>query len=123
MDFDQAIGTHSRWKQSLRTALAKHDLSLNPAEVSLDHKCVLGQWIYGSGTRYSALPEFARLKYEHARLHLAAAKLVRKANAGQSIEAEIAPCANSEFSIASAAVVMALMNMKKRVAERQAAGA
>jgi len=120
MDFDQAIALHSRWKHTLRTSLAKHDLSLNPAEVSLDHKCVLGQWIYGAGARYSAFPEFARLKYEHARFHLAAAELVRKAHTGQSIDAEIAPCANSEFSLASAAVVIALMSIKKRVAERQA---
>jgi hypothetical protein len=120
MDFDQAIGIHSRWKHRLRTSLAKHDFSLNPAEVSLDHKCELGQWIYSAGARFSDFPEFAKLKYEHARFHLAAAGLVRKANSGESIEAEIAPCSNSEFSLASAAVVIALRAMKKRVSERQA---
>lgn len=119
MDFDQAIALHSRWKHTLRTSVAKHDLTLNPTDVSLDHKCVLGQWLYGAGARYSTFPEFARLKYEHARLHLAAAELVRKANSGESVEAQIAPCANSEFSLASAAVVIALMSMKKRVAQQQ----
>ncbi len=120
MDFDEAIAIHSKWKHALRTSLAKHDHSLNPADVGLDYKCVLGQWIYGAGARYSGFPEFARLKYEHARFHLAAAELVRKANAAESIEAEIAPCSNSQFSLASAAVVIALMTMKKRVSERQA---
>jgi hypothetical protein len=120
MDFDEAIATHSRWKHRLRTSLAKHDLSMNPADVSLDYKCDLGQWIYSAGIRYSALPEFSRLKYEHARFHLAAAELVRKANSGESIEAQIVPCADSEFSLASAAVVIALMTMKKRSSERQA---
>lgn len=119
MDFDEAIAIHSRWKHKLRTSLAEQNFSLNPADVSLDYKCVLGQWIYGAGARYSALPEFARLKYEHARFHLAAAELVRRANSGESIEAEIAPCANSRFSLASAAVVIALMTMKKRVSDRQ----
>jgi methyl-accepting chemotaxis protein len=117
MDFDEAIGLHSKWKHRLRTSLAKRDHSLNPADVSLDYKCALGQWIYGGGARYAAIPEFARLKYEHARFHLAAAELVRKANSGESIEAEIAPCSNSQFSLASAAVVIALMTMKKRASE------
>ncbi len=120
MDFDEAIAIHSKWKHALRTSLAKRDHSLNPADVGLDHKCVLGQWIYGDGAPNSALPEFSRLKYEHARFHLAAAELVRKANAGESIEEEIAACSNSQFSLASAAVIIALMTMKKRVAEQQA---
>jgi hypothetical protein len=120
MDFDEAIGIHSRWKHRLRTSLAKHDFSLNPAEVSLDYKCELGQWIYSAGARYSDFPEFTKLKFEHARFHLVAAELVRKANSGVSIEAEIAPCSNSEFSLASAAVVIALRAMKKRAPDRQA---
>jgi hypothetical protein len=45
MDFDEAVGTHSKWKRKLRRYVAKHDGSLRPADVSLDHKCVLGQWI------------------------------------------------------------------------------
>jgi hypothetical protein len=120
MDFDVAISTHSRWKHRLRTLLASHDLSLNPAEVRLDHKCELGQWIYSAGARYSDFPEFTKLKYEHARFHLAAAELVRRAHAGESVEHDIAQCSHSEFSLASAAVVMALMNMKRRMSERQA---
>jgi hypothetical protein len=120
MDFDEAISIHSRWKHRLRGLLAKNDHSLNPAEVSLDHKCVLGEWIYSAGARYSEFPEFAKLKYEHARFHLAAAGLVRRANSGESIKAEIAPCCSSEFSRSSAAVVMALRAMKKRVSEHEA---
>jgi hypothetical protein len=112
MDFDEAIAIHSKWKNRLRSSMAKRDFSLNPAEVSLDHKCELGQWIYSTGARYSAFPEFAKLKYEHARFHQVAAGLVRRANSGESIEGEIAKCSNSEFSLASAAVVIALRAMK-----------
>ena len=119
MDFDDAIGTHSRWKHRLRALLAKRDLSLNPSEVGLDHKCELGQWIYSTGARYSDFPEFIKLKYEHARFHLAAAELVRRAHAGESIEQDIAQCSHSEFSLASAAVVMALMSIKRKMSERQ----
>jgi hypothetical protein len=54
MDFDEAV---SKWKCKLRHYLAKHDGSLRPADVSLDHKCVLGQWIYSEGATYSSLPQ------------------------------------------------------------------
>jgi hypothetical protein len=117
MDFDEAIGIHSKWKRKLRQSLAKHDGTLRPAEVSLDHKCVLGQWIYSEGASYSALPEFTKMKYEHARFHRVAAELVTKANSGESIDVLMEPCSNSEFSTASAAVVMAIMAMKKRLSD------
>ena len=115
MDFDEAVSTHSKWKRKLRHYLAKHDGSLRPAGVSLDHKCVLGQWIYSEGATYSSLPEFTRLKYEHARFHSVAAELVKKANSGESVTEEMAPCSNSAFSTASAAIVIAIMAMKKRL--------
>ncbi len=117
MNFDDAVGTHSKWKRRLRAYMGKRDHSLLPSEVSLDHKCVLGQWIYGEGARYSSLPEFTRLKYEHARFHSVAAGLIKKANAGEVVDGEMAPCSNSEFSTSSSAVVIAIMAMKKRVSE------
>ncbi len=115
MDFDEAVALHSKWKRKLRDSLTKHSGSLRPSEVSLDDKCVLGRWIYGEGAGQSALPEYTKLKYEHARFHNAAAELLRKANAGKSVLEEMAPCANTEFSRSSAAVVMALMAIKMRL--------
>jgi len=115
MDFDEAIGTHSKWKRRLRQSLAKRDSSLHPSEVGLDHKCVLGQWIYGEGAKYASLPEYIKLKYEHARFHMVAAEVVKKASSGESVHAEMAPCSNSEFSTTSSAVVIAIMAMKKRL--------
>jgi len=115
MDFDKAVGTHSKWKRKLRHCLAKRNGSLLPIEVSVDHKCVLGEWIYGEGASFSSLPEFTKLKYEHSRFHMIAAELVRKANCGDSIDAEMEPCSNSEFSTSSAAIVKALMAMKRRL--------
>ncbi len=116
LDFDEAVSIHSKWKRKLRLSMAKHDESMGPADVSLDHKCVLGQWIYGEGATYSSLPEYTRLKYEHARFHTVAAELLKKANSGESVSAEMAPCSNSEFSTSSAAIVMAIIAMKKRLA-------
>jgi hypothetical protein len=115
MDFDEAISLHSKWKRRLRQTLAKHDHSLSSTEVSLDHKCVMGRWIYSEGTAHSALPEYRRLKYEHARFHAVAAELVMRANAGESVQDEMKPCASSEFSNASAGTIMAIMAIKKRL--------
>jgi Chemoreceptor zinc-binding domain len=115
MDFDEAIALHSKWKHNLRTYLAKRDGTLNPADVAFDDRCTLGRWIYSDGAAYSALPEYVRLKYQHARLHILAAEMVRKANAGESVASQADPCAGSEFSIASSAVVIALAEMKKQV--------
>jgi len=115
MDFDEAVASHTQWKRKLREELAKQDGSLRPVEVALDHKCPLGQWIYGEGSSCSALPEYTKLKYEHARFHTVAADLVSKANRGDSIEQDLAPCSSTEFSNASSAVVIAIMSMKKRV--------
>jgi hypothetical protein len=116
MDFDEAVSAHSSWKRELRGCLAKGECNLHPADVSVDHKCALGQWIYGEGARYRSLPEFTKLKYEHSRFHMLAAEVVRKANSGTSIDAELAPCSNSDFSISSSAIVMAIIALKKRLA-------
>ncbi len=123
MDFDHALRKHSEWKVKLRSTLAKRDHSLNPAEVALDHKCMLGQWIYGDGARHFKLPEFTKLKYEHSRFHQVAAEVVRKANAGKSVAAELEPCSSSEFSHASAAIIRAIIDMKQRLSRELAAGA
>jgi hypothetical protein len=117
IDFDQAIGTHSKWKRQLRRSLEQRDGSLHPDEVSLDGNCFLGRWIYGEGARHSALPEYRKLKYEHARFHVVASELVRKANSGESVCEQTAPCANSEFSISSSAVVIAILAIKKRLSD------
>jgi len=55
------------------------------------------------------------LKCEHAHFHEIAAELVKKANSGQSIDAEVEPCSNSEFSRSSSAIVIAIMAMKKHL--------
>jgi hypothetical protein len=56
MNFDEAIAAHGLWKQKLADYLAKHDGSLKHDDISRDNKCVLGQWIYGDGLKYSKLP-------------------------------------------------------------------
>jgi hypothetical protein len=117
MNFDQAIAAHSAWKQKLADYLAKHDGSLKHAEITLDNKCLLGQWIYGEGSQYSNLAEYSALKAEHARFHKAASEVVRKADSGHAVSEETALGAKSDFLAASSAVVMAIMHIKTHVAK------
>jgi hypothetical protein len=56
MEFDDAIAAHTRWKYKISRSLAKDPASLSPADVSLDHNCSLGAWIYGEGANYRRLP-------------------------------------------------------------------
>jgi methyl-accepting chemotaxis protein len=74
----------------------------------------LGKWIRGEGRTYSAYPEFAKLTAEHTRFHKAAAEIVIRADRGEDVKGEFALGVGSEFSLASSAVVLALMDVKRR---------
>lgn len=114
MDFNEAIKAHSDWKMKLKGYLRNPDGSLKAIDVSRDNKCALGQWIYGEGAKWSALPEYEILKTEHAKFHKEAAQVITKADSGQNITEEIALGANSGFSEASASVVGAIMKMRTK---------
>mgnify|MGYP003406294970 CR=1 FL=1 len=114
MNFDDAIKAHATWKMKLQTYISKPDGSLKANEVEPDNKCALGQWIYGEGSKYSALPEYTALKNEHARFHKAAAGVIKKADSGQNVKEETAIGAASDFGSASTSVVAAIMKMKAK---------
>jgi methyl-accepting chemotaxis protein len=116
MDFREAIQAHAEWKMKLTAYIGKPDRSLDPQTVGGDANCVLGKWLKGEGSRYSASPEFADLVADHARFHKAAAEIIRRADAGEKLDSEIALCGNSEYSRSSNSVVSSLMRMKAKVA-------
>jgi len=114
MNFDEAIGAHLAWRLKFSAYLQKPDGSLNPAEVGSEIRCDLGKWIAGDGLEFFRLPEFRKLKLEHARFHKAAAELVGRANRGEKVAAEVELGARSEFASASTAVVLAIKGMKAK---------
>jgi methyl-accepting chemotaxis protein len=83
-------------------------------EVQSDSKCPLGQWIYGKGKTWNASPNYEVLRKEHARFHRAAAEIIRKADSGQSTGEEVAIGLQSEFTVASAAVVNAITRIRSQ---------
>ena len=114
MNFDEAIQAHAAWKIKLSNYLRKPDGSLKSADVQPDNKCPLGQWIHGDGAKLATLAEYATLKTEHAKFHLAAAEVIKKADAGQNTSEETALGSKSAFGTASSNVVSAIMAMKKK---------
>jgi len=119
MSFDDAVVSHSEWKKKLSAYVSNPDQSLLIEEIAANNRCKLGRWIRGEGRRYSDFPEFPKLIAEHNRFHLAAADIVRRADLGQDVSAEFALGVGSEFSLASSAVVLAIMDMKKRYNRRK----
>lgn len=115
MDFDAAITAHSAWKKKLSAYIQKPDHSLQISEIAVDNKCELGRWIAGEGAKFSSLPEYAKLKSEHIRFHKAAADVVRRADSGGNVSAEVALGAKSEYTAASTGVEQAIMAIKSKV--------
>ena len=115
MNFDEAIAAHSAWKTKLKTYLRKPDHSLNAGQLALDDQCVLGKWLHGEGAKYTAFPEFAELKGEHAKFHRAAADLVVRADAGENVAEEAALGAASPFSTLSSHLVQLMVKLKLKV--------
>ncbi len=114
MNFDDAIAAHVEWKTKLKKYLKQPDHSLKSADVAVDNKCSLGQWIHGDGKKFASLREFSELQSEHQRFHKAAAAVIAKADAGKDQNEEVALGSKSEYSSASSAVVSAIMAMKAK---------
>lgn len=116
MNFDQAASAHISWKEKLLQFLADPDGSLSVSDVGVDDQCELGQWIYGEGTRFSAYPQYQALRRNHASFHEAVAEVIRGAQLGLSVRAETALGKDSPFHRASAAVVSAILDLKRTAA-------
>lgn len=114
MDFDEAIRSHLGWKIKLSGYLRNPDISLKVADIQVDNNCALGHWIYGDGDKYKQMAEYGKLKYEHAKFHMAAGEVVRNADSGQTKSEEVALGAKSDYAAASDAVVRAILDMKKK---------
>jgi len=114
MDFDEASRAHFEWKARLRTYLAAPDGSLKPASVEADNQCALGKWMQGEGKKHSSDPKFDELRREHASFHRAAAALVRRADAGEKVDAEAALGASSTFNQLSQRVTVLITEMKQK---------
>ena len=121
MDFDQAAISHIEWKERLLRYLREPDMSLDADQLAADDRCKLGRWIHEEREQYSIYPEYAALKQHHTRFHRTVGGLLRGVRVGLSVRAETLLGADTEFGKASAAVLAAIMTLK-RVAEENVSG-
>ena len=114
MNFDDGIRAHSDWKGKLASYIQKPDKTLKCDVVSRDDECTLGKWIHGEGARFAHLPDFTRMKEAHTHFHRAAGDIIRRADKGEEVSADIALGVTSPYAIASVDVVSCLMALKRQ---------
>ncbi len=115
MKFDEAIQAHAAWKIKLTTYIRKPDGVLKSAEVRVDNKCALGQWLHGDGKAHASLDEYRTLISKHARFHRAAGDVIDRANKGLETNGDQALNFDSEYGVASRSVVRAIEDLQKKV--------
>jgi hypothetical protein len=89
MDWLGIIGTHVQWKMRLIALLdGSSNETLDPANIGVDNRCVLGKWIYGEGQAFASTPTFELVRTTHAEFHRLASQVVSLYQAGRKDEAE-----------------------------------
>lgn len=114
MDLDTAIDAHMQWKSTLRAAL-EHKHALDATFIAQDDQCELGKWLHGEAkVAWGATFTWSELAKRHAAFHLVAAEAARLINADQKAQAE-AWLSGPEYQVASKQVVLAIIQLKRRV--------
>lgn len=90
INFYEAVEAHLSWKLRLNDYLAgRSKEELQPHNICVDNRCVLGKWIHGAGkARFGEMETFQKLTDEHAKFHYYASKVVEAHQAGNSELAE-----------------------------------
>lgn len=90
LDFKKAIDAHLQWKERLRSVIdGNSSEQLDVATVACDDRCMLGQWIHGSGgASHGHLGQFSQLREHHAEFHVCAAGVLAEAQAGRVQDAQ-----------------------------------
>jgi methyl-accepting chemotaxis protein len=115
MNLDEAIQKHAEWKMKFRVAITKKE-KMDAAAIQGDKNCQLGQWLHGEGhVRYGQSPTFKDLIVKHASFHRAAGKVASTINAGQYDVAAGMIDGGTEYTQASVAVGVAIMQLKKEI--------
>ena len=113
MDLEHAIKAHGEWKLKFRAAIsAKEQMDLD--SIAADHCCALGKWLHGEGkSHYAGLHSYTNCVGKHAEFHHEAGRVAKAINHGRFDEAESMLGAGTPYSIASSAVGVAILALKK----------
>jgi hypothetical protein len=115
MDLTEAIAAHIRWKVRLLQCIRGQAELPHVAEVAQAGACALGKWLGSAGPEYTSLASFHETKSTHATFHLRAAEVVSAVVRGEKSQAETMLGADSPYSAASDAVILALTKLRGEV--------
>jgi hypothetical protein len=111
IDIDAGIAAHKAWFGRLRSYLdGLTDGELSVGDVNDCKRCVLGQWLYGSGEQYNLFTHYHELIKVHQRFHEVAGQIVELHQSGQTAKAEA--LLETEFKFLSEQVVVLLTDLK-----------
>ncbi len=114
---DVALHKHAEWKVKFRTAMSHHE-KLDVATISKDNCCDFGKWLHGDTKLHLGhLDSFSECLSKHAAFHVEAGKVARAINENRHQEANTMLNTESGFISASSAVGIAIMRLKKDVAQ------
>ena len=113
MNINEAIAAHVEWKAKLSSYLSRPDESLNYFDILANDRCQLGLWLYGKGRSLARYKEYENAVQLHTRFHRAAAEVVRRANAQESVDEDVVLGSRSDFAMRSVDLVNALLALKK----------
>lgn len=90
IDLFEAMKAHANWKKRLMDYIdGASGEDLQPHNIAVDNRCVLGIWIHGNGkARFGEIPLFQQLVDEHAKFHYHASKVVEAHQAGDDVLAQ-----------------------------------
>jgi len=112
MNFYEALNAHLAWKLRLRDYIdGRHGEYLEPSHVGCDDGCELGRWIRAQYPRLKNIPEFRRVREQHADFHRCAAEVVQAVNMGDVAAAEQA--LQQEYAHLSALVVKSITKLDR----------
>lgn len=110
-----AINAHGRWKFRIKDAIRTGESNWNPEELKPDNQCAFGKWLYSFPL--DERDEHFKVVHDlHAKFHQAAAKVLELAITGRQEEAhKLSHDFNSEYSILTSELVLALSNWSKEL--------
>lgn len=113
MDLNSAIGKHAEWKLKLRSSISRKEV-MDAATISKDDCCELGKWLHGEAkAKFGRLSSYADCVTKHTAFHAEAGKVASAINSKKYNEAEAMLDSGTGYSIASNAVGVAIMHLKK----------
>ncbi len=117
MDFKPAVRQHIEWRFRLYNMVSgKTQENLNVEQVSVDNRCILGQWIYSEGMeQYSEDKYFQNLVKDHQRFHDTLGNIVGRFQNNEAIDIKQELGIGGLFDKASIEVVRDVLLLQKNI--------